>query len=233
MPAFSALFLVVTLSSLGLPGLNGFVGEFLILLGAFQVNRRGWPRLGHDRRHPRRGLPAVDVPARDLRASSRTRRTGRCAISRRASGRSWSPLIVLIVWIGVYPAAFTGKTEATIEALIAAGAVEGERGRPRRRRPTVRGGSGDRDAAAGRCSGRCCRSSSSPAAACSCSCSTCCRPATARPTWRSLALAGVVGALLATIAALGRDGRAFRDMVVLDELRALLRRRHLPTPPPW
>ena len=38
MPAFSALFLVVSLSSLGLPGLNGFVGEFLILLGAFQVN---------------------------------------------------------------------------------------------------------------------------------------------------------------------------------------------------
>src|SRR5467141_3903003 len=34
-PAFSALFLVVTLSSLGLPGLNGFVGEFLILVGAF------------------------------------------------------------------------------------------------------------------------------------------------------------------------------------------------------
>ena len=38
-PAFSVIFLVVCLSSVGLPGLNGFVGEFLILLGAFQVNR--------------------------------------------------------------------------------------------------------------------------------------------------------------------------------------------------
>src|SRR5687768_2776760 len=37
-PAFSALFLVVVLSSLGLPGLNGFVGEFLVLVGAFQVS---------------------------------------------------------------------------------------------------------------------------------------------------------------------------------------------------
>ena len=37
MPLFSALFLVVTFSSIGLPGLNGFVGEFLILLGAFQA----------------------------------------------------------------------------------------------------------------------------------------------------------------------------------------------------
>jgi NADH-quinone oxidoreductase subunit M len=39
MPVYAALFLVVMLASLGLPGLNGFVGEFLILLGAF----RDWP----------------------------------------------------------------------------------------------------------------------------------------------------------------------------------------------
>ncbi len=36
MPHLVAAFLIVTLSSIGLPGLNGFVGEFLILLGAFQ-----------------------------------------------------------------------------------------------------------------------------------------------------------------------------------------------------
>jgi NADH-quinone oxidoreductase subunit M len=35
LPIFSALLLVVTFSSIGLPGLNGFIGEFLILLGAF------------------------------------------------------------------------------------------------------------------------------------------------------------------------------------------------------
>jgi len=35
-PRFVAVFLVITLSSIGLPGLNGFVGEFLILLGAFR-----------------------------------------------------------------------------------------------------------------------------------------------------------------------------------------------------
>ncbi len=37
-PHLVAAFLIVTLSSIGLPGLNGFVGEFLILLGAFRVN---------------------------------------------------------------------------------------------------------------------------------------------------------------------------------------------------
>src|SRR6185436_15039741 len=35
MPVYSSLFLVVTLSSIALPLLNGFVGEFLILVGAF------------------------------------------------------------------------------------------------------------------------------------------------------------------------------------------------------
>src|SRR5204863_8176899 len=38
-PAFSAVFLVTVLSSAGLPGLNGFVGEFLIVVRAFRVTR--------------------------------------------------------------------------------------------------------------------------------------------------------------------------------------------------
>jgi len=39
LPWFAALFMIACLSSIGLPGLNGFIGEFLILLGAF----RSWP----------------------------------------------------------------------------------------------------------------------------------------------------------------------------------------------
>ena len=41
LPVFSVLFLIVTFASIGLPGLNGFIGEFLILLGAFSV-KPGW-----------------------------------------------------------------------------------------------------------------------------------------------------------------------------------------------
>ena len=40
MPHLVAAFLIVTLASIGLPGLNGFVGEFLILLGAFRWDPR-------------------------------------------------------------------------------------------------------------------------------------------------------------------------------------------------
>jgi NADH-quinone oxidoreductase subunit M len=39
-PRLVAAFLIITLSSIGLPGLNGFVGEFLILLGAFRADPR-------------------------------------------------------------------------------------------------------------------------------------------------------------------------------------------------
>jgi NADH-quinone oxidoreductase subunit M len=41
MPIFAALFLIVMLSSVGLPGLNGFVGEFLALMGAFEAGVAG------------------------------------------------------------------------------------------------------------------------------------------------------------------------------------------------
>ena len=37
-PVFSLVFSVVALSSIGLPGLNGFIGEFLVLLGSFRVH---------------------------------------------------------------------------------------------------------------------------------------------------------------------------------------------------
>jgi NADH-quinone oxidoreductase subunit M len=39
-PRLSAAFMIITLASIGLPGLNGFVGEFLIMLGAFRWDAR-------------------------------------------------------------------------------------------------------------------------------------------------------------------------------------------------
>jgi NADH-quinone oxidoreductase subunit M len=116
MPAFSAVLMLVTLSSLGLPGLNGFVGEFLILVGAFQVNRAVaafamtgiifaavymlwmYQRVifGPVTNEANRRLP-------DL------------------TPREWAvllPVMLFIVWIGVYPATFTGMTETSVQGLI-------------------------------------------------------------------------------------------------------------------
>jgi NADH-quinone oxidoreductase subunit M len=117
MPAFSAVFLVVTLSSLGLPGLNGFVGEFLILVGAFQVHR---------------GLTVVATTGIIFAAVYLLWMYQRVVFGpvthpeirglRDLSLREWAvlvPVLVFIVWIGVYPLTFTRKTEAAVDALIA------------------------------------------------------------------------------------------------------------------
>ena len=116
-PAFSALFLIVSLSSLGLPGLNGFVGEFLILIGAFQVN--GW-------------LAAIATTGIIFAAVYLLWMYQRVVFGeirheenrhlRDLGLREWAilvPVLVFIVWIGVYPSVFTEKTRVSVEALIA------------------------------------------------------------------------------------------------------------------
>ena len=61
LPVFAAFFMVLTLASIGLPGTNGFVGEFLILLGGFTASKTlgALARWGYHRR----GLYAPAVPA--------------------------------------------------------------------------------------------------------------------------------------------------------------------------
>jgi NADH-quinone oxidoreductase subunit M len=116
-PAFSAFFLLVALSSLGLPGLNGFVGEFLVLVGAFQVSR------------PLAAVATTGIVFAAVYLLWMYQRVIFGEIThdenRRLTdltAREWAvlvPLAVLIVAIGVYPVAFTGPTEASVEALIA------------------------------------------------------------------------------------------------------------------
>ena len=61
MPKYTVCFMIVALSSIGLPGMNGFVGEFLVLLGIFQVNGL-WAGLCHLWRHSSSLLHSMDVP---------------------------------------------------------------------------------------------------------------------------------------------------------------------------
>jgi NADH-quinone oxidoreductase subunit M len=115
-PAFSALFLVVALSSLGLPGLNGFVGEFLILVGAFQ--RNAWLAAAATSGIIFAAVYLLWMYQRVIFGEVTHEENRRL---RDLTPHEWAvlvPVVALIVWIGVYPAAFTGKTEATVEALI-------------------------------------------------------------------------------------------------------------------
>ena len=114
-PFFAGVFTVVMLSSIGLPGLNGFVGEFLILLGGFQ-SARWWTvvavtgvilaalyllwayqRVFHG---PAEGDNAT-MP--DLRLSEFL---------------AIAPLLALIVFLGVYPKPMLERIEPSVDALI-------------------------------------------------------------------------------------------------------------------
>ena len=136
MPAFSALFLVVVL-------------VVARAARAERLRRRvpdpgrrvpGEPvagRAGHHRHHLRRGLHAVDVPARDLRRV--THEENRASLRPHAARVGLLvPVVALIVWIGVYPAAFTGKTEARVRGAHRRGPDEGQRGRPLTHRRSAR-----------------------------------------------------------------------------------------------
>jgi NADH-quinone oxidoreductase subunit M len=115
-PAFSVLFLIVCLSSLGLPGLNGFVGEFLVLLGTFQVNRLAAVL----------ATTGIIFAAVYLLWMYQRVCFGEVTVeaNRRLTDlslREWAvllPVLLFIVWIGVYPTAFTALTEPSVQALI-------------------------------------------------------------------------------------------------------------------
>jgi NADH-quinone oxidoreductase subunit M len=106
-PIFSGIFLFVVLSSIGLPGLNGFVGEFLVLLGTF-LNYRWWV------------VPAAfGVVLAAIYLLWAYQRVFQGPITNEANARipdvnlrevtMLAPLLVLIVAIGVYPKPFLDR----------------------------------------------------------------------------------------------------------------------------
>jgi NADH-quinone oxidoreductase subunit M len=116
MPAFAAVLTVVSLSSIGLPGTNGFVGEFLVLVGTFRT-------------HPWAAAIAatgvifaaayllwalqrviyhqVDKPENEKLADLSPRELVVLA-----------PLVACILWIGVYPAPILRRIEPSARALV-------------------------------------------------------------------------------------------------------------------
>ncbi len=117
MPIFATIFMIVTLSSIAVPGTNGFVGEFLILLGTFKSNilygvlaatgvifsacymlwmfqRVVWGEVTNVKNRE-----LTDLSCREI------------AI--------FLPLLLFIIWIGVYPNTFLNKTKATTDNFVA------------------------------------------------------------------------------------------------------------------
>jgi NADH-quinone oxidoreductase subunit M len=117
MPVYSVIFMIVTLSSIGLPGLNGFVGEFLILLGAFKSN---WV-------YATIAATGVIFAACYMLWMFQRVMFGVVTNDKNKNLKDLStreilifvPLLVFIVWIGVYPSTFLDKTKATTANFVA------------------------------------------------------------------------------------------------------------------
>ena len=129
MPVYGGLFLIACLTSLGLPGLSGFVGEFLVLNGSFPVDRvlailgTGGVLLSaiyllwaYERvftgakKVPHADRPSLwkDLSVREL-----------CAVV---------PLLVVALVIGIYPSPILSRIEPSVRVAIHASRVAGHRG---------------------------------------------------------------------------------------------------------
>ncbi len=117
MPIYATIFMIVALSSIGLPGLNGFVGEFLILLGAFKVNKL----------YAAIAASGVIFAACYMLWMFQRVMFGQVTNEKNENLKdlSWreiayfAPLLLFIVWIGVYPSTFLDKTKATTAQFVA------------------------------------------------------------------------------------------------------------------
>jgi len=116
MPVFSAFFLICMLSSVGLPGLNGFVGEVLCLFGVFKTNKL---------------LAIIGVSTVILAAGYLLWMFQRVMqgpiknekilsfkdINKRELGYL-IPIVILMFWMGIYPKPFLRKMDTSVTHLL-------------------------------------------------------------------------------------------------------------------
>ncbi|HEX8618778.1 MAG TPA: NADH-quinone oxidoreductase subunit M [Thermoanaerobaculia bacterium] len=116
MPIFTIFFIIAVLSSVGLPGLNGFIGEFLILSGTFKAS----PLAGT--------LAATGVILAAIYLLWLVQRVFFGPITNEENKHipeiAWNeiaaliPIVFFMVWIGVHPNTFLKKMEPSVKHLL-------------------------------------------------------------------------------------------------------------------
>ncbi|MDP7668310.1 MAG: NADH-quinone oxidoreductase subunit M [Rhodospirillales bacterium] len=117
MPAYALVFMVFMLASVGLPGTGGFVGELLVLVGAFQVS--SW-------------IAAFTATGVVLGAAYMLYLYRRVIFGKLTKDHLkaildlspreiavFAPLVIAVVWMGIYPVPFLDVMHASVENLVA------------------------------------------------------------------------------------------------------------------
>ena len=114
-PIFAGFFTIVMLSSIGVPGLNGFVGEFLILIGSYDT-RRWWTVIA---------ATGVILAALYLLWAYQRVFHGEPTPTDEATpdltlreGLILTPFVVAIVFLGIYPKPLLDRIEPAVDGLI-------------------------------------------------------------------------------------------------------------------
>ncbi len=117
MPVYATIFLIMTMSSIGLPALNGFIGELLILQGAFLASRMyaafaaSGVVLGAAYMlwlYQRTMFGKIENPKNEHLRDLNLRELA-----------TFAPLLVLAFWIGLYPAPFIRRLETSVNRVVA------------------------------------------------------------------------------------------------------------------
>ena len=118
MPLYAVVFMVFTLANVGLPGTAGFVGEFLVLVGATEVNI--WLGLFGGAGMILAVVYALVLYRRMGFGVAREALSSGLASLRDLGAREialLAPLVVLVFWMGIYPSSFTRFFDASVGAL--------------------------------------------------------------------------------------------------------------------
>ena len=116
MPVYALIFMVFMLASVGLPGTGGFVGEFLVIIGAFQVNTwvallaatgmvLGAAYMLHLYRRIIFGV-MTKIDLKDI-----------LDVNRREA-LVFAPLIGIVLWMGIYPSSFIDVMAASVGNVV-------------------------------------------------------------------------------------------------------------------
>src|SRR5690349_1161756 len=117
MPVYAAIFLIMTMSSIGLPALNGFIGEFLILQGVFVASKL-WAAFAAS------GIVLgaaymLYLYQRTMFGKIENPKNERLLDLSHREFATFAPLLILAVWMGLYPSPFLRRLDPSVQHVIA------------------------------------------------------------------------------------------------------------------